>query len=79
MAEKKVCDGCKQEYWWPAGRWQHRNCDPSTGGRKEATEGVVVQSEVVGQVKKVGRPRVVQDWKAHRREYMRRYRASRKV
>ena len=26
MSEKRNCEGCRQEYWWPAARWQHEKC-----------------------------------------------------
>ena len=36
MPEKRVCDGCAKEFWWPGAQWQHDGCV------------VAVQSSVLG-------------------------------
>ena len=32
MSEKRRCDGCGKEYWWPAAKWQHEGCEGLMGG-----------------------------------------------
>lgn len=40
MAEKRVCDGCKKEYWWPGAKWQHARCGDGGSASRKAGSGV---------------------------------------
>jgi len=89
MPEKRKCDGCGKEYWWPGGRWQHTGCKDSLVGdvvREPGYGGGVgigdevhpdkgLEEVVISVGRKRGRPRIIKDLRKYRREYMRGYRA----
>ena len=62
MGEKRRCEGCGKDYWWPACRWQHEKCGDLVKGkfdkvayqraymrvRREKLRNEAKKSEVVG-------------------------------
>ena len=81
MGEKRRCDGCGKEYWWPSCRWQHEKCGKgkAVGGEIKRGGDVGVSGKGVCQAGVVedrteGDGRVKFDKVAYQRGYMRRRR-----
>ena len=66
MAEKRTCDGCGKEYWWPA-RWQHKDCNVLPKVDESVGRDTAVADVVAG-------TKVRFDRTAYQREYMRKRR-----
>ena len=75
MSERRVCDGCGKDYWWPNARWQHEGCVLRSADTKSGVE--PVSGERADREVDPGRK---QRWSreaynAYQREYMRKRRA----
>ena len=80
MSEKRNCEGCGQDYWWPAARWQHEGCATNAATNNERLTDVSnadVSNVVVSNAQRVKRWREahLEESRRRQREYMRRVRA----
>jgi len=80
MPEKRICDGCGKEYWWPGAKWQHIGCvksdPPKRDEGKSRTRVVSVKKD------RVAKPQTWttrEEYKAHMRAYMRDYMRKRRA
>ena len=81
MSEKRRCDGCGKDYWWPAAKWQHEGCvlhSVDTACDAESVSGAPVNNEVERLPERL--PERKQRWSkeaynAYQREYMRKRRS----
>ena len=75
MAEKRRCDGCGKEYWWPGARWQHEGCvvPVEVVGVVEPADAGVFREEQPGDLGRKQRWSR-KDYNAYQREYMRKRR-----